>query len=615
MDSDQIPTSAKELSRLAHDVFDRLISKYQSDGNSFIDDDVQQTGLIYSSAGAVAVLLLVNTFDDVAVDSRWQDMVFIEFDRVKKHVAEKGYDATPLVSDKVTEPLFGKSEGKRYYYTDSASWVLSLGLQIRLAHRTKRFHLAADRLREWDDFLVSVNQLIKDTIEVVCEAVCPTGGWNFANGCSKPSLYYSFAMSEALADFGDYALGETPDIFGKATRKEAEDTELRKFIGGELIDRVQDSRKRLLDYLVVRYLERLGKTELVPEEVSGEYKLTEESKHLALYFSYFVIEMLVTCKLEEWSPELDETIDKAIGHGIYRSRLDFDAAYEDKNWYDDLDKSTLWLKDFWQASVSGFEEPGILPDKSKLKNLGEPGFTPLSVRCNAQYAYYVSKGPDSEMKRLFRILLEDRKRDKEELWDSKTYSILITERAIEAIVDYNDYLKFFRLRDSELSKESVFEATFREIIRSEVQTYFEESNGAKAAAAPSSAALAPTVPTLNEELLVKKLISTLATANSYAKGSDGEGLPVEKKDIKRLQDNFRDFLTNLFYESLADVYPEEQDKLRTAVPAHVQDLWVALAPWIAETQKAKLGNLFSHLADETLKSVETGRGGAKGSQK
>lgn len=617
MSSDQVPASRKEIAALAQDVYDRLISKYQSDGNSFTDDDFpQQTGLIYSCAGAVGVMLLVNTFEDLAADSRWEDMVYREFDRVRHHVAEKGYDASPIVSDKVTEPIFSKSAGKRYYYTDSASWVLSFALQIRLAFRTKRFHPETEALRHGEDFLASVDQLIKDTLEVICSSVCPEGGWNFANGCAKPNLYYSFAVSEALADFGDYVLGETPEIFGKTSRKDAEDTELRKFIGGELIDRVQDSRKRLLDYLVQKYLVKLGKDEIAPEELSAEFKITEESKHLSLYFLYFVIEMLVTCKLEEWFPELDERIDKGIGHGIYKSRVDFDTAYEHKDWYDDLDKSTLWLKDFWQVSASGFENPEQLPQKAKLNNLGEPGFVPLSVRCNAQYAYYVARGPDSEMKRLFTILLEDRKSEKERLWDSKTYSLLITERAIEAIVDYHDYVVFFRreqIAPNEIARESPFEAVFRELVREEVQAYLSQSPSAGILTAPSQPLDGSAGSVLSEDLLVKKLVSVLATADQYARGNDGEGLPVTKKEMDRLENNFRAFLSNLLFGSLDEmVDPDQKEILRSGLRENLRDLFAQLAPWVAANPKVKLGNLFSYLSNESLKNLESGKGGAKG---
>ncbi len=81
-----------------------------------------------------------------------------------------------------------------------------------------------------------------------------------------------------------------------------------------------------------------------------------------------------------------------------------------------------------------------------------------------------------------------------------------------------------------------------------------------------------------------------------------------------MQDTFRIFLTNLFYESLATYYPEQKEKLRDGVPANLKDLFITLAPWIAASQKVKLGNLFSHLSNEALKNEELGRGAVKASK-
>ena len=36
--------------------------------------------------------------------------------------------------------------------------------------------------------------------------------WGFARGCNNPSLYYTYVVSESLADYGDYVLGETDGI-------------------------------------------------------------------------------------------------------------------------------------------------------------------------------------------------------------------------------------------------------------------------------------------------------------------------------------------------------------------------------------------------------------------
>ena len=91
----------------------------------------------------------------------------------------------------------------------------------------------------------------------------------FSNGCTAPHLYYSFAVTEALADFGDYVLGETPQIFGKNSKESAEDSELLKLLTGPLVERVNEKRKLTLEYLVKTYLPSLGETEVEPTEIPG----------------------------------------------------------------------------------------------------------------------------------------------------------------------------------------------------------------------------------------------------------------------------------------------------------------------------------------------------------
>lgn len=598
------PRTLTEVSALAADVYDKMIRRYNQDDQNFVDDENDKEGLILPCAGSVALLLLANNFEEIGKDARWHEIVRREFDRVQKHVEERGYDATPFVPERITEKLFSKAGG--YYYTDSLSWVLSLTTQIRVATFRKNLFEADST------FMMSVLSLMKDALSKICDAACPQGGWNFSNECTAPHLYYSFAVTEALADFGDYILGETPQIFGKNSKESAEDVEVIKLLTSPLVERVNEKRRMTLEYLKETYLSKLGDAEIEPVENPG---VGVSSQHLKLYYTYFVIEMLVTCNLPEFHREWSEDIDDATEMGIYLSRIDLEKARKDKNllsggktWWDDAAESTLKINDW-----SLFKNASLIPDRDKLSKLGEPGLIPLAVRCNAQYAYYVAKGRDAKMGKLFALLLEDR-HEEQGLWDAKFYNLLITERAVEAIVDYYDYLSEYERETAVgneliLAQESKLDLAFRELLREEVRAYLGTSASQLEANAIGESASDGS--TLTEEVLVRKLTSTLATANAYARGSDGADLPVNKKDIDRLQENFTAFISNLFYATLADVHPEEPDKLRTGVSANVQDLWVSLAPWIAASQKLKLGNLFSHLANETLKNVETGKPPAK----
>src|SRR6267142_230570 len=303
---------------------------------------------------------------------------------------------------------------------------------------------------------------MKDALTKICDAACEKGGWNFSNGCTEPHLYYSFAVSEALADFGDYVLGETPAIFEVQTEKEAEDKDLRKDLGGDLIGRVIATRKKLLEYLREVYVPQLSEDEI---EHVGLPLLPNEKRHLLLYYTYFVLEMLVTCNLDTFHPEWEDELDEALEIGIYRTRIDLNRAMKDKTdvekpgdkpWFEDPDKSTLWIRDWFS-----FKEPDLFPPVSK-RTIGEPSLIPLSVRCNAQYAYWVADGTDAKMPWLFGLLLDDRN-PKDGLWDER-YDLLITERAIEAIVDYFDYVtKYDSRHESGLGvphQESVLDRSF-----------------------------------------------------------------------------------------------------------------------------------------------------------
>ncbi len=91
------PKTLDEISALAKDVYERLVARYNADGQRFIDDESESDGLILPCAGAVSLLLLATNFDEVGKDNRWQEIVHREFERVQKHIEEKGYDATPFV--------------------------------------------------------------------------------------------------------------------------------------------------------------------------------------------------------------------------------------------------------------------------------------------------------------------------------------------------------------------------------------------------------------------------------------------------------------------------------------------------------------------------------------
>ena len=387
------PATYTAVSSFAADIYSNLVRKYNLSGKQFNDSMREQTGLMYRCIGSVGLLLLVNAFDKVGDDDLWQDIVLTEFRETKRYVDEKGFDTTPLGTAKLTADYFNpKGDATRYHYLDSVSWVLGFALQMRLAQRQKRITLEANDGRV-------VREMIGQTVEILVSSVTEQGGWGFSNKCTQPDLYFSYCVSEALADFGDYVLGETKDLFER-------DAEVIETMPQKLIDSVNSARLKTLDWLKRTYLPLLGKQEIDAYPESGG------SPHLHLYGTFFVIDMLI---LNDVLPNQEsektqraqdsERIQRAVEHAIYLSRIDFDRAYEDRAWWEDPVASSLKIR--W------VNHPTI---NVKTPELEEPGFVPLCLRCNALYSYYISGGRDERLTSLFELVYLDRNPEFN-LWD------------------------------------------------------------------------------------------------------------------------------------------------------------------------------------------------------
>src|ERR1035441_6837731 len=307
--------------------------------------------------------------------------------------------------------------------------------------------------------------MIGQTVEILVSSVTEQGGWGFSNKCTQPDLYFSYCVSEALADFGDYVLGETKDLFER-------DAEVIETMPQKLIDSVNSARLKTLDWLKRTYLPLLGKQEIDAYPESGG------SPHLHLYGTFFVIDMLI---LNDVLPNQEsektqraqdsERIQRAVEHAIYLSRIDFDRAYEDRAWWEDPVASSLKIR--W------VNHPTI---NVKTPELEEPGFVPLCLRCNALYSYYISGGRDERLTSLFELVYLDRNPEFN-LWDREGDSLMVTERSIEAIVDDADFLKKFERPELAHSPGAIpqaasvvadVERAIRRIVRDELTSRSEE---------------------------------------------------------------------------------------------------------------------------------------------
>jgi hypothetical protein len=585
------PATYAEVSNFAAEIYSNLIRKYSQNKNQFTDFKRESTGLMYRCIGSVGMLLLVNAFDKVGEDGLWKDIVLTEFRETKRYIDENGFDSTPLGTAGLTRKYFNpKGDAERYYYLDSVSWVLSFALQMRLAQRQKRVTLEADDGR-------MVREMIRKTVEILVTSSTEQGGWGFSNKCTQPDLYFSYCVSEALADFGDYVLGEAEEL------SIDRDTEIIETLPQKLIDSVLEVRLKALDWLKKEYVPRLGNEEIEVYPDSGG------SPHLHLYGTFYVIDMLILNDVRR--NEESARIERAIEHAIYLSRIDFDRAYEDRAWWDNPDKSSL--------TINWTNHPTI---NVNTPDLDEPGFVPLCLRCNALYTYYISRGQDERLKDLFQLVYMDRNTEYN-LWDKEGDSLIVTERSIEALVDYADYLKQFDQPEVAPSIEGVrqdasivvsVDQAIRKIVRDELAAALSSSKSE----ASSEAALPAK---LTDVELLDALTSALAQTTRVLQDSklDPNRPGAKPKQLDRYAWSFRDQLFELVAALLSSTLrPHVGSTSEKRVGVDVlkeqsNNLMFSLATWLEGDPSSKLSDLFnwvcmkqSREADVNTKSPSSG---------
>ena len=94
------------------------------------------------------------------------------------------------------------------------------------------------------------------------------------------------------------------------------------------------------------------------------------------------------------------------------------------------------------------EERALLTEITNGKWPREPALIPMSVKSNICFSYYISKERDFSIDKMFNSIVDDRSTEEDDdhvkgLWDSIAYNLPVTERSVEALVDYFDYQNKF----------------------------------------------------------------------------------------------------------------------------------------------------------------------------
>ncbi len=257
---------------------------------------------------------------------------------------------------------------------------------------------------------------------------------------------------------------------------------------------------------------------LISEAGLGEY-----GNYFNLYYIYYLIEMMVTSGSDNRAKELfgknGENVEgiKAVKNH-YRSHQLMDSV-DAKYYMNSENISGFWKnimeqsihtsrteymkvsrtgKAFWDSKNGDesslkiywpYSQKDIIADDLKLlkadipKKFTDPCIIPMALRSNTMYCYYISEQPDMTVDRLFdnicsQVAVEDTDKLFSGLWDNIQFSLIVTERSVEAIVDYYDYLVKFDKSASKKSTDTVFEKSKLDIaIETKISEFINSESG------------------------------------------------------------------------------------------------------------------------------------------
>ena len=527
----------KNILEVVKSTRDAIISDWEKNGEIFIDKNYLQTeGMIPHSIGLTSVLLLMVAFseeEEVFPESeikKINEKVVKMLGKLIEMEKREGFSISPYKTAEETQDLFGECG-----YTDTITWVLSSCILARYAQRKGKLILSANLQNQIFELLGrSFSTLIKGQRE--------DGTWGFrADKGAYRSLYFTYAANASIADFYNYVLGEIENL---EITNEGEDEIKSKdgFIDKELIayleantdikdvkKTIDEARAKLQLWLIKDCLPLLPKisecdrlTEDENKRIGVGSQQTMEYRginYFNLYYAYYIIDLFVDSSADLRYGEMvedKEQLDALIAY--YREN----ALFSDANDYYFFSKKNIenakglcseyiaqsihatrtnYLNaartgsNFWDGNKSelnviwGHDVYAIRQEISELDiQIKEPALVPMALRVNTQYCYYISNKEDKVIDDLFERISKDRYFGAPDtgthvvnLWDDQCYSLPITERSIEAIIDAYDYvLKFEKKENKTSSGTSEIEKYFAKLVESQISKSAKPSFDEKA---------------------------------------------------------------------------------------------------------------------------------------
>ncbi len=495
--------SIDDIVDMATSTKDDLIKSWKEKECFIDKDSMQKSGIMSEAIGLTCIMLLTNAFGGnesfwkTGDKETINDIVEKSIVKIDAYYEDDCFNAEPLVNKEDTKSIFNKDNG----YTDTVTWVVSSLVIVRYNLR-KGIIAIGDSVKKITNTLIAegVKQIVSSqsergmwgfmTTKPDNNALANEAGVVVDGKSVQESLYFTYAVNSTVADIFDYVFGEIYLVLGgeKADYRDVELIDyLNKEMGIKIEEKFLEIRRNTAKWLLTTALPNLRQISKCVSlgNIEDRMKLGIWSKqespavqtdYIYLYYTYYIIDMLTM----SYSDSLFEEIAKAEdGNEVFdafvknrtvsekRFLKDSDDLLEDlykttiesaiqlsKTLFIDASRTgtTFWtnksgkseLKISWNHNLEDIDYEINTANPHDQRIITDPCLVPMALRSVADYCYYIPDSTDYTVDKLFRILKKNRSADNEDnrvkdLWDDQKYNLQVTERSIEAIIDYYDY--------------------------------------------------------------------------------------------------------------------------------------------------------------------------------